>query len=261
MSMTFVDLYSTELDRVLSTSAQSTLFTEARRKAAINAAAQWFTVETECLRRVVEVTLANNSDGIDLLDSANIAAQDFLFIAKSGPEIEHTNAAGTVTTVAGKDFERTSVEMLNRDQPGWRQADSSLPSSWYLEDDGTTFLRWTPAIKLTSGESAIVRVPYVFRPAEMVADADVPFTATNGDAKTSMTPWYDGIVLKAASELEYARKDLDRSNLFMQQAQAQVANYLDKQRAPGGKRVQFKRRYYKARTWQGQRAVRETETA
>jgi hypothetical protein len=80
-----------------------------------------------------------------------------------------------------------------------------------------------------------------------------------GVTDNTLTPWFDALEIKAASELELLRKDSVRSAQLMQLAMARVMDYTDKQRVPGGKRIQSATRRGRSQ-WRGRHAVRETET-
>jgi hypothetical protein len=114
--MIFSDLYGTELTRELGSSDTSTLFTTARRKAAINAAQLEFVKRTECLTRQTSITIV---DGTQEYDLDAIANADFGWISPQGPSIAITSGT-TVRYLEGDDLEETSVERLNVEEPGWR---------------------------------------------------------------------------------------------------------------------------------------------
>jgi hypothetical protein len=121
--MIFSDLYGTELTRELGSSDTSTLFTTARRKAAINAAQLEFVKRTECLTRQTSVTIV---DGTQEYDLDAIANADFGWLSKQGPSIAITSGS-TVRYIEGDDLEETSVERLNVEEPGWRGQSAGTP--------------------------------------------------------------------------------------------------------------------------------------
>ena len=256
--MTFLQLYGEQLSKLLSSSDFSSLFTTARRQSEINDAAEWFVTQTECVTRDVTVALVDGDSSVNLRTA--VADDDLLWFAKRGPEIRITRVAdGFVTTSAGHDFVRTTVEALNRDVPNWRSDSDGTPRAWYTYKNGADqYLGFYPGLSLSAGYTAVLVLPYVARPATMAVDGDIPFTVNGGDADPTLTPWHDAIAMKAASELELYRKDTQRSGQLNQMAMGRVMDYLDKQRAPGGRSVQMPRRG--SVRWAGQRAVKETVT-
>lgn len=256
----FADLYGDGLDKALSSSDRLNLFTTAKRKAEINAAVEWFVTQTECVIRNVTLAITDNTSTLNLRTLVTNA--DLLWIAKRGPQVRLTRTSdGYVTTIAGKDLPRTSIEILDRDVPNWQAETMATPRGWYLYNDGgEEYFGLFPPMQVSTGYTASLVLPYVVRPATMTADADVPFTVTGGNPDLTLSPWYDGVVFKAASELELLRKDLNRSQALNQLAMGRVMDYLDKQRVPGGKSIQMPNLRPRSR-WQAPRTVRETVTS
>lgn len=239
--MTFLTLFGDHLDRELGSDDRTQLFTTARRKAAINEAQREFVRLTECLIRQATVTLADADQEKDL--ESVITAGDFWWLAKQGVEVKRTDAASKNTYIAGDDFPRRDIQFLNIHEPGWRNASKGTPKAWYLrEDGGSVFIGFYPAIEIKAGESAVITVPYVAKPAEMSGDNDEPFTV-GGNIKKMLEPWTYALVHYAAAVLERLRKDSARSERQMQAFGGYVADYLQRQRRKGGEMVTFARNY------------------
>lgn len=240
-SLTFVGLYGTDLDRELGSSDRDTLFTTVRRKAAINEAQTWWVTQTGCLTRTGEIGVSDGVADYDL--ELELADEDFLWLAKEGAHLRQTPATGNETVLSGDQFRRRTKGWLDRYEPGWRTETAGTPRVWYPHDEGgQSIVGLVPTPDVPSGDIWTLFVPYVVKPAAMTADTDKPFTV-DGDPKLSVIPWYDALVYYAASELEKLRKGLERSQFFRSQAEGRVLDYLDKQRAPGGKVVSPVRSY------------------
>ena len=242
--MTFLELYGVELDGELGSADRTSLFTEVRRKAAINKAQTWFVTQTECLQRTASITLTDAVGEYDLEDE--ISDADFLWIAKQGPEIAaDPGGGGEIVYYAGREFARTTVQELNLESSGWRGLDPGTPERWYERlDGGQHIFGLVPAPSIPVAATWTLNVPYVVKAAAMSADGDLPFTVSS-NAKVSLIPWHDALVYYAASELEKLRKGTERSVFLRQQAEARVLDYLDKRRVPGGKRVRLARSYHR----------------
>lgn len=259
MARDFLGIYGSGIDKQLSSADRLNLFTTEKRKEETNNAVEWFVMQTECVQRYATIALADNASSVNLRTA--ITDEDFLFVAKKGARIAITRTSdGSVSYIEGREFKRTAVEILARDVPGWRAETKGTPRAWYVDKDGgEQYFGIFPPLEVRSGYTAALILPYVVRPAQMVDDTDIPFTVEGGNPDLTLTPWYDAIEMKAASELELLRKDSVRSERMEQRAMGRVMDYLDKQRVPGGKRVQ--QVVYRGRSrWQGPRAVRETET-
>jgi len=248
--VTFLELYGVSLDRELGSSS-TVLFTTLRRKAAINEAQRAFNRLTECFTREASIALSNAVGEYDL--EAAITAVDYLWLAKQGVEVKKIDASANVTYFAGDDLLRTTIQRLNREEPGWRTASAGNPSAHYLrEDGGLVYLGLYPAPAVGAGETWTGIVPYVAQPADMTADADIPFTASS-NAKRSLEPFHYALAHYAAGQLELLRKNTDGRAEQMQLFGGYVADYLGKQRPHGPQHVTFARDYSGGRGTRSQR--------
>lgn len=230
---TFLELYGVLLDRELG-SVDNTLFTTVRRKAAVNEGQQEFVRLTGCLTREASISLSDDDAEKDL--EVVITADDFLRFAPTGARLKHVSGS-TTRYLAGDDFSRRDEVWLDKFNPGWRSASSGTPTAYYLrEDGGAVYLGLTPPLSISGSDTWTLYVPYVALPADMSADADLPFTvATN--AKKTLRNWHQGLAHFAAARLESLRKNYQAYDRQMQLFNSYVADYLQQQRRPGGTHV------------------------
>lgn len=239
----FSQLYGEMLHRELGSDDVSALFTTARRKQAINDAQLEFAKQTECFQKTVSLTMVDETQEYDL-DA--IVADDFIDFAKGGVEYVYTDADGNVTYQSGPDFARVELDILNREEPGWRDADSTtLPDGWYIrEHAGKVFFGLTQKPDVTAPATATVTVPYLAIPPDMSADADEPFSLTAGsDPKRSLRPWHQALVHYAAALLEPLRKNFAAEQRQRALFAGVVADYLQRHRPRGGTRITVARDY------------------
>lgn len=235
--MTFLELYGTELDRELGTVDRSQRFTTARRQAAINAAQVEFVKRTECLTRSVSISLVDGTREYDL--EASIS--DFGWISKQGLSISVTDGS-TTWYYEGDDLTFTTIERLNAEHPGWRAWTAGIPKYYYIDRNGGALnLGFAPAPDF-DGDTAAVRVHAVVLPADMIADADEPFTVSSNPIK-SLRFHHRALVYYAAFDLEKLRKDPQREGLFSQLFDAEIEKYFATMKPKGGQQVRFARHY------------------
>lgn len=235
--MDFATLYGSELTRELG-SESTTLFTTARRKAAINAAQLEFLERTDCFQRTYALSL---TDGVGEYD-VEASITDFAWLAKQGVSIWIVSGT-TVRYIEGEDLRVTTDQRLNTDRPGWRGTPNGTPSAVYLRPEGgTQLLGFHPKPSIASGDVWVALVHAVVQPAVMTADADVPFTY-GANAVTSLAPYHRALVHFAAADLEKFRKDSQRAAEQLQLFEQYVERYQAKQRPKGGQTVRFTRDY------------------
>lgn len=240
--MQFSELYGLELDRELASADTTQLFTTARRKAAINAAQLAFLARTECLTKETTVTIVDGTQEYDL----EAAISDFGWISKQGVSIKIVS--GTTTRyIEGDDLSVTSVERLNVEEPGWRAVSAGTPTQVYIRRNGGAInLGFHPAPDISGTDTWTAIVPYVVIPADMTADADVPFTLSS-NAVASLKPFHRGLVHYAAYDLEKFRKETGRSAAQLQLYEAVIEQYINTMKPKSGGRVRFVRNYRSSR--------------
>jgi hypothetical protein len=244
--MTFEDLYGPQIDFQINTSDSNVLFTTARRKDAINAAQEEFADLTECLVRQSSITCSCNTTEYLLLSSGILSGStDYTRLAVQGVEYLHTDSNGRLTQLAGDDFPERPIQWANRQAPGWRTSTSvtTTPSGYYLRaDGGNLYFGLYDRPSVGSSEMAVVRVPYVARPAAMTSPGDLPFTVA-GSARTDLTLYHRALPHYAAYKLLPLRGDEEGAARQLQFFMGYVTRYLNQQRPRGGRMVQYAQSY------------------
>lgn len=236
--MTFVQLYSTFLDIELASSDTTQLFTTARRKAAINEGQKAFARDTDCLKRYGTISVVDGTGEYDV----EAALTDFIRLFED-PSIKIVDSSDT-RYIQGNDLPRKTTAQLDWEHPGWRAADAGTPMAWYERlDGGSTYIGLTPAPDVGSGETWTILVPYVALPADLSADADVPFTVSS-DAPVRLSAYHKALVHYAAAELEPLRKNYAGVQRQMTLYNSYIARYLEDERAAGPDQITLMRGYY-----------------
>lgn len=241
---TFSHLYSSALHIELGTNDSTRLFTDGRRKAAINDGILAWADLTECYVRQSTFNCSNGVGEYNLLSTVNVPGDDFLRLAKQGPEFQHTNASSQVTYAAGETFERRDVDWLNHYQPGWRDSTGGTPQFYYERmDGGRRLFGMYPPPEIDSSETAKVILPYVAQPPTLTSDTDVPFTNSTLGTRTDLVPYHQAFVHYAASQLEKLRVNEAASQAQLQIFLGYVSRFLQSLKPKGGQTVRTARSY------------------
>ena len=244
--MNFSHLYSSALTAELGTPDSTILFTDARRKVAINQAQlQWCDL-TECAIRQSTVTCSNGISEYNLLSTVNVPGQDFLRLAGQQPEYQLISSGSSASTqfVAGDDFPRREINWLNQNEPGWRGSTGATPQGWYERmDGGRRFFGLVPPPRIGSSEVGKVLLPYVAKPSSMTSDTDVPFTF-GSTVREDLEPYHQGLVHYAASELEKLRLNAEGSQAQLQLFNGYLARFFRSRDHKGPKTIRTARNYF-----------------
>lgn len=244
--MNFGHLWSSGLTQELGDNDSTRLFTDARRQDAINRAAlQWCDL-TECAIRQSTVPCSGGVGEYNLLSPTNVPGNDYLRLAKQGPEFWKISSGSSPSTVyiAGDDFPRREVSWLNQYWPGWRASTGGTPQAYYERmDGGQRLFGLTPPPSLeTSSVVGKVILPYVAKPAVMSASTDVPFTF-GSTVRTDLEPYHQALVHFAASELELLRVNTEAASMQKQMFLGYVQRFFQTMQPKGGQQVRFVRNY------------------
>lgn len=237
-------MYSSALTQELGTSDSTKLFTDARRKQAVNNGVLAFVDLTECAVRQSTIVSSHGVREYNLLSTVNIPGGDFLRLAKQGPEFHATDTAGRVQYITGEDFPRRDVNWLNQYQSGWRSSTGGTPGAYYERmDGGAYFFGFDTPPDIQSGHSAKVLLSYVARPVIMTASTDVPFTFS-GLIRTDLEPYHMAGVHYAAYELEKLRGETQAVQTQWQLFTSYVERFLRAARPKGGRTMRTLRNYF-----------------
>src|SRR5688500_18670360 len=134
----FSQLWGDDLTTELGTNDTSVLFTDARRKHAINQGYRQFADLTECFVQRSTVTVSSSAQEFNLNSSATLSGSSgFLRLAGEGPVYIKTDTSGNQQIYAGEDFPQRAIPYLDSAEPGWRSTESpGDPTGWYLRDAG-----------------------------------------------------------------------------------------------------------------------------
>lgn len=239
-------LTSLWLDQELGTADSTVLFTSTRRSQGVNDGLAEFADQTECFKRVSTVVCSCNVTAYDLLSSAVFNSTAFVRVAARGVEYHFTDSNGLLTQLAGDDFPRRDIEVLNREDPGWRQSTTpGTPTCYYIDDtDGTYRIGLDIPPDIGSSEIGALVVPYVSRPAPMTSTGDIPFTV-GSNTRYDLVPFHKALTHYAASMLEKLRGDTEASDRQMASFLSYVQRYNEKFKNKGSNFVRLAKNYLK----------------
>lgn len=243
--MQFSHLYSSALNAELGTDDSTRLFTDARRKVAINQAQLHWCDLTECAPRQSTVTCSNGIGEYNLLSTVNVVGGDFLRLAKQQPEYQVTSSgsSGTTRFIAGDNFPRREINWLNQNDPGWRGSTGADPQGYYERmDGGRRFFGLVPPPRIGSSEVGKVLLPYIAKPSSMASDTDVPFTF-GSTLREDLEPYQQALVHYAASELEKLRLNTEAQAQQLQLFNGYLARFFRGSEPKGPKVIRTARNY------------------
>jgi hypothetical protein len=244
--MQFSHLYSSALDAELGTNDSTQLFTDSRRKTAINQAHLHWCDLTECAVRQSTIPCSNGVGEYNLISTVNVPGQDFLRIAQQQPEFQLISSGSSASTqfVAGDDFPRREINWLNQNDPGWRGSTGATPAGWYERmDGGKRLFGLVPPPRVGSSEVGKVLISYVAKPSSMTASTDVPFTF-NSTVREDLEPYHQALVHYAASELEKLRLNTTGMQAQLQLFNGYLARFFRSQDPKGPRVVRTARNYF-----------------
>jgi hypothetical protein len=249
----FGHLSSAALFYELGTDDSTRLFTDVRRKLAVNEGIQQFADLTECFTRQSTIVSSHGVREYSLQSTVNIPGGDFVRPSKQRPEYHLTSSGSTptITIIAGADFERREVDWLNQYESGWRSSTGGTPQYWYERmDGGQRLFGLQPPPQIGSSQSGKVVFPYVAMPPTLTSDTDVPFsiasTASGASTgiRTDLDVYHQAAVHYAAHKLEKLRVNLEGSQQQMQIFLGWVERYISDRRPKGGQTIRPGRSYF-----------------
>jgi hypothetical protein len=246
----FSQLWGDDLTTELGTSDTSVLFTDARRKHAVNQGYRQFADLTECFAKRSSITVSSSAQEFNLNSSAILPGSSggFLRVSAEGPVYRTTDTAGNQQILAGDDFPQRAIPYLDSADPGWRSTQTGTPSGWYLRTDGgALYFGLDCPADVSTSESAELLIPYVANPSSMTSDTAIPF-AVSTNYRHDLYPYHQGLVHYAAHQMEKLRRDDERADKQMKLFLGYVERYLHAHRKKGSNGVRTSRSYFRQAT-------------
>lgn len=246
--MTFLQLYGTKLDRELGSADRTSRFTTALRKEYVNEGQQKFNELTGCFVKRAEIALTDGTAAYDVEASSVITADDYLRPSTTSASLRKYDGSGSANTdyayVEGPDLPFVAEEELHQTRPGWRAESAGEPTCWTLRSDGgSTSVVLVPAPDVPAAETWTLDWPYVAKPADLTADADIPYSVS-GNPRTTLVPYHEGILYYAAAQTELLRKNYEQHQWQMTRFAAVVAQYRADQAPPRGTRMRLRTNWF-----------------
>ena len=243
----FSQLWGDDLTTELGTSDTSVLFTDARRKHALNQGYRQFADLTECFVKRSTITVSSSAQEFNLNSSATMAGSSgFLRIASEGPVYRKTDTDGNQQIYAGESFQQRAIPYLDSADEGWRSTQTpGDPSGWYLRDDGgSQFFGLDCPADVSTSETVELLIAFVANPSSMTSDTAIPF-AVSTNYRNDLYPYHQGLVHYAAHQMEKLRRDDERADKQMQLFLGYVQRYLQAHRKKGTNGVRTARSYFR----------------
>lgn len=251
----FGHLSSAALFYELGTDDSTRLFTDVRRKLAVNEGIEQFADLTECFTRQSTMVSSHGVREYSLQSTVNIPGADYVRPSKQRPEYHlvssHGGSSAQVTVIAGEMFERRDIDWLNQYEPGWRESTGGTPRYHYERmDGGQRVFGMVPPPQIGSSQAGKVIFPYVARPPVLTSDTDVPFsiasTASGASTgiRTDLDGYHQAAVHYAAHKLEKLRVNMEGSQAQMQIFLGWVERFINDRRPKGGQTLRTGRNYF-----------------
>ena len=245
---TFSQLWGDDLSNELGTNDTSVLFTDARRKHAINEGLRKFANLTECVVTRSSVTVSSSAQEFNLLSTSNLSGSSrFLRIASEGPAYITTDTAGNQQILAGaRDFPQVAIPAMDAVSGEWRSTESpGDPTGWYLrKSGGALYFGLDRPADVSTSETAELLIPFVAHPSSMTDSTHVPF-AVSSNYRRDLEPYHQGVVHYAAHLMEKLRRDDERANAQLKAFTGYVALYKDQDRPKGARHVRSAGQYFR----------------
>jgi hypothetical protein len=242
----FSQLWGDDLTTELGTNDTSVLFTDARRKHAINQGYRQFADLTECFLKRSTVTVSSSAQEFNLNSSAVMAGSSgFLRMASEGPAYVKTDTAGNQQIYAGESFPQRAIPFLDATDEGWRSTSTpSDPSGWYLRNDnGQLLFGLDCPADVSTSETAELVIPFVVNPSSMTSDTQIPFSVST-NYRRDLSPYHQGLVHFGAHYLEKLRRDDERAEYQLKMAMSYVERYAQQHRKKGPNNVRAAKNYF-----------------
>ena len=251
----FSQLYGDDLTTELGTNDTSVLFTDARRKHAVNVGLRQFADLTECVVKRSSVTVSSSAQEFNLTSTTILSGSSrFLRMASEGPAYITTDTAGIQQILAGdENFPQRAIPFMDAVEGGeWRSTQTpATPTGWYERvDGGARYFGLDCPADVSTSETVELLIPFVQQPSSLTSDTAIPF-AVSSNYRRDLEPYHQGLVHYAAHLMEKLRRDDERADRQMQMFLGYVQRYNAQNRPKGPRGVRAGRSYF-ARARRGQ---------
>lgn len=245
---TFSQLWGDDLTTELGTNDTAVLFTDARRKHAINQGYRQFADLTECFTKRSTISVSSSAQEFNLNSSATLSGSSgFLRVSAEGPAYIKTDTAGNQQIFAGESFPQREIPYLDAVDEGWRSTQTpSDPTGWYVRKRGGQLLfGFDTPVDVSTSETAELIIPFVCNPSSMVASTAMPFTDST-NYRYDLVPYHQAFVHYGAYQMEKLRRDDERADKQLQLFMSYVQRYLQATRKKGTNGVRTARSYFRS---------------
>lgn len=239
----FSQLYGDDLTTELGTNDTSVLFTDARRKHAVNVGLRQFADLTECVVIQSSVTVSSGVQEYNLMSSALAGSSNHRFVrmADQGPVYIKTDTASNQQITAGDDFPERKIPFLDAAQDGWRSTTPGDPQGWYQRgSSGSHYFGLDCPANVSTSETAQLLIPYIPYLSSLTSDTSLPYLGL-----TTLNLFHQASVHYAAHLMEKLRRDDERADRQMQQFLGYVQRYNAQKVKKGPKAIRAANSYFR----------------
>jgi hypothetical protein len=240
----FSQLWGDDLTTELGSNDTSVLFTDARRKHAVNVGLRQFADLTECVVIQSSVSVSSSAQEFDLNSSAVLAGSSghrFTRLADQGPVFVKSDTAGNQQITAGDDFPERKIPFLDAAQSGWRSTTPGSPSGWYQRvSSGAHYFGLDCPADVSTSETAELLIPWVPYLSSLTSDTSIPYLGLS-----NLFLFHQASVHYGAHLMEKLRRDDERADRQMQLFLGYVQRYNAQSQKKGPKAVRAAKSYFR----------------
>ena len=240
----FSQLWGDDLTTELGTNDTNVLFTDARRKHAVNVGLRQFADLTECVVIQSTVTVSSSAQEFNLMSSAVLTGSSghrFTRIADQGPVYVKSDTAGNQQIIAGDDFPERKIPFLDAAQSGWRSTTPGDPQGWYQRgSSGAHYFGLDCPANVSTAETAELLVPWIPYLSSLTSDTSIPYLGLS-----NLFLFHQASVHYGAHLMEKLRRDDERADRQMQLFLGYVQRYNAQKQKKGPKAVRAAQSYFR----------------
>lgn len=243
----FSQLWGDDLTTELGSNDTSVLFTDARRKHAVNVGLRQFADLTECFVKRSSITVSSSAQEFNLNSSSIMSGSSrFTRMASEGPTYVKTDSSGFQTFISGEElFPQRNIPYLDASEDGWRSTNTGDPTGWYLRDDaGAKYFGLDRPANVSTSETAELLIPFVQKMSSLTSDTAMPF-AVSTNYRHDLEDYHQAGVHYAAHLMEKLRKDREAADDQLQRFMGYVNRYNAQKAVKGMKGVRMAQSYFR----------------